>query len=78
MDKNYVRRSRRGLIGFFGFTFIILKLVGAIDWPWVWVLFPIWIKIVFGILFYLFASGLVLVATLKSRSKNKSKVKLKK
>ena len=27
-------------------TFIILKLVGVIDWSWWWVLSPIWIPIV--------------------------------
>lgn len=24
-------------------AFIVLKLCGVIDWPWVWVLAPIWI-----------------------------------
>ena len=28
-------------------TFIILKLVGVIDWSWWWVLSPIWIPVVF-------------------------------
>ena len=38
--------------GGFGFgsalllTFIILKLVGVIDWSWWWVLSPIWIPVV--------------------------------
>lgn len=27
-------------------TFIILKLVGVIDWSWWWVLSPIWIPVV--------------------------------
>jgi len=36
-------------IGFFGLltiVFIVLKLIGVISWPWVWVLAPIWIPIV--------------------------------
>lgn len=35
-----------GGIGFFGalsLVFIGLKLTGHIDWPWVWVLSPVWI-----------------------------------
>ena len=38
--------------------FITLKLVGAIDWSWIWVLSPVWISFMFwlalvGILFIL-------------------------
>lgn len=36
-----------GCLGFLsvllGVAFIILKLVGVIEWSWVWVLAPIWI-----------------------------------
>ena len=38
--------------GGFGFgsalllTFIILKLVGVVDWSWWWVLSPIWIPVI--------------------------------
>ena len=28
-------------------AFVVLKLVGVITWPWVWVLAPIWICILF-------------------------------
>lgn len=37
-----------GGIGFCGLltvTFIVLKLVGVIDWSWVWVLAPSWIPL---------------------------------
>ena len=30
--------------------FIILKLVGVIDWSWLWVLSPIWISILIALL----------------------------
>ncbi len=36
-----------GGIGFSGIltiVFIVLKLLGKIDWPWVWVLSPLWIS----------------------------------
>lgn len=41
--------SNSGGIGFCGLlaiVFIILKLVGKIDWSWLWVLAPIWIPAV--------------------------------
>ena len=46
MDNSKNSNSRRGGIGFVGLlqiVFIVLKLVGVIDWKWIWVLSPIWI-----------------------------------
>lgn len=43
-----MEKSNGGGIGFAGvlaIVFIILKLVGVINWSWVWVLSPIWISI---------------------------------
>lgn len=40
-------------IGFFGvlqIVFVVLKLVGAIDWSWWWVLSPIWIGLIIDLL----------------------------
>lgn len=31
-----------GFAGLLGLLFIGLKLTGYIDWPWIWVLAPIW------------------------------------
>lgn len=47
--------SSSGGIGFVGaltIVFIVLKLLGVIDWSWFWVLSPIWItaSVVLGIL----------------------------
>jgi len=39
--------SSSGGIGFVGLltvAFIVLKLVGVVGWPWVWVLSPMWIS----------------------------------
>ena len=47
MNKSSNEHSSGG-IGFFGLltiVFITLKLIGTIDWPWVWVLSPIWVPI---------------------------------
>lgn len=39
-----------------GVVFIILKLVGTINWPWLWVLAPFWIPFMFvGLLIFFFA-----------------------
>lgn len=32
-----------GITGFLGIALIALKLIGIINWPWVWVLTPIWL-----------------------------------
>lgn len=32
-----------GIAGLLGVVFVTLKLIGVIDWPWLWVLAPFWI-----------------------------------
>ena len=32
-------------------VFIVLKLCGVIDWPWLWVLSPVWVSLLIVILF---------------------------
>lgn len=34
-----------GLESLLGTTFIALKLMGYINWPWIWVLCPFWINL---------------------------------
>ena len=54
-DNNTVYKSGGG-IGFAGvltIVFVVLKLVGVINWPWVWVLSPIWISIGIALIFAL-------------------------
>ena len=31
-----------GVLGALGVAFVVLKLTGYIDWPWIWVLAPFW------------------------------------
>lgn len=33
-----------GFSGFLTIAFIVLKLMGVIDWSWLWVLSPLWIE----------------------------------
>lgn len=45
---NIINNNSSGGIGFTGLltiVFIVLKLLGKIDWSWWWVLSPIWISI---------------------------------
>lgn len=57
-NKNNTTGGGLGLGGVLGVIFIVLKLVGVIDWSWWWVLSPFWIGtlltflIIFGAYFY--------------------------
>lgn len=35
-----------GFTGLLTIVFIVLKLLGVIQWSWIWVLSPIWINII--------------------------------
>ena len=51
MENN--NKASGGGIGFSGLltiVFIVLKLCGVINWSWVWVLSPLWITAILGIL----------------------------
>lgn len=55
MKKDNANKNVGGGIGFcglLGIAFIVLKLVGVISWPWIWVLSPLWIPavIIFAIM----------------------------
>lgn len=39
-----------GFVGALQIAFIVLKLIGVINWSWLWVLSPIWITTLMGIL----------------------------
>lgn len=49
-DEGRVAQKGIGFTGLLQIAFIILKLVGAIDWSWFWVLSPIWISIALFVL----------------------------
>lgn len=36
-----------GFVGLLTIVFIVLKLIGKIDWSWWWVLSPVWITTAF-------------------------------
>lgn len=52
--------KQQGGIGFFGLLtilFIGLKLIGYINWSWVWVLSPVWLPLVIVILGFMLFIG---------------------
>lgn len=50
-------------LGLLGIAFVVLKLVGVIAWPWIWVLAPFWVPLALGILLLI---TYVVVASLRS------------
>lgn len=42
-----VKRSGMDPVEALTLIFVVLKLTGMISWPWLWVLSPIWITVVF-------------------------------
>lgn len=42
--------SGMGFVGLLTIVFIVLKLTKVISWSWLWVLSPLWISLVIGLL----------------------------
>lgn len=38
-----------GVTGALGVAFVVLKLLGIIEWSWLWVLSPFWLPLVLGV-----------------------------
>ncbi len=49
-----------GFVGLLTIVFIVLKLIGKISWSWIWVLAPIWISVIIGLLILCFVLFLAL------------------
>lgn len=58
-DQKY--HSQMGFTGWLGILFVALKLTGYIDWPWLWVLSPLWIPIVILLVIALVAAIVYLI-----------------
>ena len=50
MKDNNASNGGLGLASVLTIVFVVLKLVGVINWSWVWVLSPIWISFILGAL----------------------------
>ena len=49
-NKSSVTIQGAGFSGLLTIVFIVLKLIGVINWSWIWVLSPIWISAALPIL----------------------------
>jgi hypothetical protein len=46
-------RASIGFPGLLALLFIALKLTGVINWSWLWVLAPLWIGAIVGLLIFI-------------------------
>lgn len=51
-----------GFTGLLTIVFIVLKLLGKIDWSWFWVLSPIWISFLIALIVFVIALAVTLTA----------------
>ena len=54
-----------GICGVLTIVFVVLKLVGVINWSWLWVLCPLWIDILLTVIV------LVIIAIIDKITSNK-------
>jgi hypothetical protein len=63
-NKTVVKKQGLGLGTVLTIIFVVLKLVGVIDWAWVWVLAPFWISVAISLVFSLIALLIVAIAAI--------------
>lgn len=62
MEKQVIYKGP-GILGLLGISFIVLKLVGVINWSWWWVTIPFWGPIIFAILLLLVSIVIIYLNT---------------
>lgn len=51
-----------GIFGIYATTlFGILKLIGLVEWSWLWVLYPIWISLGLGVAFMMIVGAISII-----------------
>lgn len=70
-----VSGSGLSLASVLGIVFIVLKLVGVINWSWLWVLAPFWIPLVLFASIFLIAAIVILFNVTIKGIKERSKMK---
>lgn len=55
-----------GICGVLTIVFIVLKLVGVINWSWLWVLCPLWINILLTVIV------LIIIAIIDNKARKKT------
>lgn len=56
-----------GICGVLTIVFIVLKLVGVINWSWLWVLCPLWIDILLTVIVLV-----VIIAIIDNKTRKKT------
>jgi hypothetical protein len=64
-NKNY--STGIGFTGLLTIVFIALKLIGIINWSWLWVLSPIWINVVVVVLILVIAYVCIVIKETKGK-----------
>ena len=62
MEKQVIYKGP-GVLGLLGVAFVVLKLVGVIDWSWWWVTLPFYGPIILLIIFLIIAGLIVCLIT---------------
>ena len=63
MSTNSSSSSGIGFVGLLTILFIALKLTNYIDWSWWWVLSPLWISFLIGIIIILIFSVIYIIGS---------------
>ncbi len=66
MSSNKSSSSGIGICGVLTIVFVVLKLVGVINWSWLWVLCPLWIDILLTVIV------LVIIAIIDNKNKKEN------
>ena len=56
MSSNNSSSGGMGFADMLAIVFIVLKLCHVIEWSWLWVLSPLWISLILGIIIIIWAS----------------------
>lgn len=65
MNSNRNSSSGIGICGVLTIVFVVLKLIGVINWSWLWVLCPLWINLLLTIIVA------VIIVIINKRTSNK-------
>ena len=71
-NHNHVSPAGVGTAGLLGVALVVLKLMGVIKWPWIWVLSPFWIGFA---IFVVILAALIIVALVKESREEKKRRK---
>lgn len=62
MEKQVIYKGP-SILGLLGVAFVVLKLVGVINWSWWWVTLPFWGPVVFALISLLVIGIIVILNT---------------